>query len=320
MLSVSHTSFGLFLFFLISSVVGLDWNYLVLAFVSLGAILPDIDMPESAIGMLLFPISRWIYEKYGHRTITHSLRFWLGMTALSFIVSLFFGLENLIYAFAFSIGILAHLISDGMTKSGVPLLYPDLRPFYFLPENLLITTGTFQEYAFTLLFFSLSGIFGGISYFSWRHIVNLMFPTARHFFQNYKDCYPQCFTEIEFCKDVCEKGIYLVYFFDGNKIYAVNLTYSTYLNFTEKDIKKIKIIKKKKGIYTVNSIKIRNKYLSSLPLLKQSANCICKGELNNEILQPVFCRDLIKSRFIFNGFLKVYCVGGHGNNADAKRK
>ncbi|AKG92614.1 hypothetical protein GAH_00024 [Geoglobus ahangari] len=82
----------------------------------------------------------------------------------------------------------------------------------------------------------------------------------------------------------------------------------------------VRIDKKEKEIYTVNSIKIRNKYLSSLPLLKQSANCICKGELNGEILQPVFCRDLTKSKFIFNGFLKVYCIGDYGNNADAKRE
>ncbi len=40
---------------------------------SLLSLLPDIDHPESTIGRVFRPVSKKIQQKYGHRTITHSL-------------------------------------------------------------------------------------------------------------------------------------------------------------------------------------------------------------------------------------------------------
>ncbi len=38
-----------------------------------GSLLPDIDLPTSAIGRPFFPIASWINRKIGHRTVTHSV-------------------------------------------------------------------------------------------------------------------------------------------------------------------------------------------------------------------------------------------------------
>ncbi|MDI6810871.1 MAG: metal-dependent hydrolase [archaeon] len=156
---MSHGAFGLFLYGLIAGLFDVfSIQHLTLA--ALCAILPDIDHPRSALGILFFPVSRWINRKYGHRTVTHSLKF-LGAVSLAATPLIF--LDWMLWL-AVPLGIFAHLMSDGMTVSGVPLLYPDPRPFYFLPEWMLIKTGTSSEILFFGAFMLLAVAVSGVSY------------------------------------------------------------------------------------------------------------------------------------------------------------
>ncbi len=159
MMAISHGAFGFFLYGLIAGLFD-DFSVQHLALAGLCAILPDIDHPRSALGIIFSPISRWVNRKYGHRTVTHSLKFLAGASlAATPLIFLDFTLWLAVPA-----GIFAHLMSDGMTVSGVPLLYPDPRPFYFLPEWLLIKTGTANELIFSGTFMLLAVAVSGVSY------------------------------------------------------------------------------------------------------------------------------------------------------------
>lgn len=103
------------------------------------SLLPDIDHPKSPIGILFFPFSKWLDKKYGHRTITHSLFFLFGGTALIKIIEalpfsspLGGGREG---ALIFFFAVLSHLILDMVTVQGVPLFYPIKRNPCVIPGN-----------------------------------------------------------------------------------------------------------------------------------------------------------------------------------------
>jgi len=159
MMGMSHAAFALFLYGLLGGMAG-DITISHMAVAALAGLLPDIDQPQSALGMLFFPISRYINSKYGHRTVTHCLRFVLIMS----VAALPLNFLDFLYWLAVPVGIFAHLMSDGMTVSGVPLLYPNTTPFYFLPESMLIKTGSIHEIAFFAVFMILALLFAGIGY------------------------------------------------------------------------------------------------------------------------------------------------------------
>lgn len=46
---------------------------LVLSLAVLGSQLPDLDTTTSVIGQVLYSVSRWIEDRFPHRSITHSL-------------------------------------------------------------------------------------------------------------------------------------------------------------------------------------------------------------------------------------------------------
>lgn len=104
-------------------------------FLYLGSISPDIDHPSSHIGKNFTLISKKIYSKYGHRTITHSLFCVLYLMAFSclvfIILKLFFYniyLQYKIYIFpipiGFILGYISHIILDMFSPRGVSLFYP----------------------------------------------------------------------------------------------------------------------------------------------------------------------------------------------------
>ena len=159
MMGMSHGAFGLFMYSLVAGLFG-EVTLSHMAVAVLAALIPDVDQPQSALGMIFFPVSRWLNKKYGHRTVTHCLRFVMIMSvaALPLIIL------DWMYWLAVPVGIFAHLMSDGMTVSGVPLLYPNPTPFFFLPERMLIRTGSVYEIGFFALFMLLALMFAGVSY------------------------------------------------------------------------------------------------------------------------------------------------------------
>ncbi|MFI5274325.1 MAG: metal-dependent hydrolase [Ktedonobacterales bacterium] len=128
---------------------------------ALGALTPDIDNARSTIGRRAGFVSKGIQALAGHRTIFHSL-FGLVMVG-AFVWGAQYALGHALYnwgfvqagealgagvatggviaagrqvAFiAFLVGYLLHIIADGLTLGGVPLLWPNHYRFGFPPER-----------------------------------------------------------------------------------------------------------------------------------------------------------------------------------------
>ena len=123
----------------------------------IGALLPDIDANESSIkrelglaGQVIQSFLRMIGVK--HRGATH-----FGLTALllffgATVLGRYLGYPDL--GFAFGMGYVSHIVADGLTKSGVPLLWPFYpKAVHLLPKPLRIRTGGSVE---TLLFIAIA--------------------------------------------------------------------------------------------------------------------------------------------------------------------
>ncbi len=117
----------------------------------LGSLLPDLDASEShikhlSLGTKIEPFlipSEIIYRTLGHRGLLHSL--W-GVVLFAVVAGLPLG-----YYFGVSAGVglvlgyASHLLLDAMTKTGIPLLYPNRRRFHLLPKGWRVITGSMEE-------------------------------------------------------------------------------------------------------------------------------------------------------------------------------
>ena len=101
-----------------------------------GALLPDIDHPQSWVGRRTRPVSTALAAALGHRGITHSA------LAVAFLVVLLLhgGLRQSSVA-ALAVGYLSHLAADMLTPRGLRLAWP-LRPIWGVP---LCRTGSPME-------------------------------------------------------------------------------------------------------------------------------------------------------------------------------
>lgn len=82
-----------------------------------GAMLCDIDLPDSFIGHKVSLLSSFINACVGHRTLTHSIPFMI-------VVAYLFGMLSITLAVGVSLGILSHIILDMFNGRGVAYLYP----------------------------------------------------------------------------------------------------------------------------------------------------------------------------------------------------
>lgn len=80
---------------------------------TVGALLPDVDIDNSMLGRF---IPLWLFTE--HRTITHSLFFIVALDSIALLLhaplSLILGL---------SVGLISHLVLDGITPMGLPYLF-----------------------------------------------------------------------------------------------------------------------------------------------------------------------------------------------------
>lgn len=121
----------------------------------LGALLPDIDANESSIkhelGLAGSAISgglRLLGVK--HRGLTHTGLVAALTLVAAVIVGRHFGFADT--GLAFGLGYLSHLIADGMTLTGIPLLTPFYRKhIHLLPKPLRVRTGSAAESLIFLL-------------------------------------------------------------------------------------------------------------------------------------------------------------------------
>lgn len=109
----------------------------------LGALLPDIDHPQSAMGRQLPVVSDGVSLLMGHRRGVHSLlaAAVLGVAAWSGLRLACPGL-SLLLAVSFVFGYLSHLLLDALNPEGVPFLWPFVKRRFGIP---LAHTGGMME-------------------------------------------------------------------------------------------------------------------------------------------------------------------------------
>jgi len=115
MMFITHLAFALFLGLLTLRIFNLPvYTLIFLAFILLGALLPDIDSADSFIGRKVKPLSLF----FKHR------EFWHSITAMIFFTIIVFLIAQNIYALALAIGYLSHLILDSLTRGGIAFFWP----------------------------------------------------------------------------------------------------------------------------------------------------------------------------------------------------
>lgn len=96
-------------------------NPLHLALAIAGSQLPDLDTSTSTIGQILFPISKWIENRYPHRSVTHSLIATIAIALLSAPLYFYFDWKTWL---CLPLGHLLSCFSDVFTKQGVQFFWP----------------------------------------------------------------------------------------------------------------------------------------------------------------------------------------------------
>lgn len=97
---------------------------------SLGSVAPDIDKTTTKVGRKFFlrPISHYLQNRYGHRTITHALVASIIVFAiLLFLAKYMTGFLQFVYFYSmlgFGVGYISHLVLDMLTIRGIPVFYP----------------------------------------------------------------------------------------------------------------------------------------------------------------------------------------------------
>ena len=92
-----------------------------------GALLPDIDHPNSTFGSRIRPVST-VLSWLSHRGITHSV--WAVLVSLYVLKT--FDLANL-WIHAITIGYISHLLGDAITPAGIKPFWPIPYRFYINP-------------------------------------------------------------------------------------------------------------------------------------------------------------------------------------------
>ncbi|MEA5498029.1 metal-dependent hydrolase [Limnoraphis robusta] len=122
---------------------------LVLGLAILGSQLPDLDTSTSLIGQVFFPISRWLEQKFPHRTLTHCFGATIAIAICSLPLKFHFGLKVWL---ALWLGHLIACFSDTFTKQGVQLFWP--QPVWCVfgsnPHRRLTTGGTGEYWVLCL--------------------------------------------------------------------------------------------------------------------------------------------------------------------------
>lgn len=140
---------------------------------NIGALIPDMDSSANKLwdllpaGDFLGKVFRRIFWK--HRTLSHSLLGgWLIYLFLSWLLPMFLSpqlVDVKVVLWSTMIGFVSHLLSDAMTKEGLPLLFPFKGTFGIPPwAKLRMTTGTWVE---NLVVFP--GTVGYILWFAFSH-------------------------------------------------------------------------------------------------------------------------------------------------------
>jgi inner membrane protein len=163
MTAPTHAAFGL----LCAAIANTNQPYAIAC--ALGALLPDIDHPQSAIGRVLFFISYPLNRAFGHRKLIHGFGLWGGL----FAVGVFTG-STMVQWVAF--GAISHVLIDTYTIGGVQALLPfsERSVVCFKRDWRIYTASTHEILLFLVIFGCIyaanySHVIGGP-----RKLINLM--------------------------------------------------------------------------------------------------------------------------------------------------
>ncbi|MGL4369897.1 MAG: metal-dependent hydrolase [Spirochaetota bacterium] len=163
MTAATHYAFS----YLVATTAGISPGVALVT--SMAALIPDIDHPESMAGRLCPSLSRRIMQKYGHRTITHSLFAILAVSIVLsplIILSFFSPFSKIGFVaiyFSLLLAYSSHIFIDLFNRAGVKLLAPVTQKEYisFRTPALRILVRSWQEYLllFCIVFlaFTVSG-------------------------------------------------------------------------------------------------------------------------------------------------------------------
>lgn len=122
MMAKTHQAFAVFSVLMVEQYAPGSVGNIVTASVlsMLGALLPDLDSPQSSFGRLIPLLSKPLHSILGHRTITHSL---LAVILLYSVLTS--SVQWHAWANAICIGYLSHIIGDMLIgTNGVTLFWP----------------------------------------------------------------------------------------------------------------------------------------------------------------------------------------------------
>lgn len=137
MMAKSHLVLGLAAWVAAAPMLHLPpYDPLCLACAAVGALLPDVDHPKSAVGQRVWPVSAAIASVLGHRGITHSA----AAVAVLVLALAQTGWHRATVA-ALAVGYGSHLAADMLTPQGLRLWWP-LKRTWGLP---LCRTGSVAE-------------------------------------------------------------------------------------------------------------------------------------------------------------------------------
>jgi inner membrane protein len=159
-----------------------------IGFTLFGSLLPDIDHTRSWIGKFFYPIAKYISVNYGHRTITHSIFFLIGIIVFSIFMERNFS-DNYSISVILFFSILSHFIFDMVTLQGIPLFYPFYKNPCVLPANpeMRIRSGNIRQegiilFIFCFLTFFMQDLFAN----GFWSTINNNFNDVKHQIKEYK--------------------------------------------------------------------------------------------------------------------------------------
>lgn len=256
-------------------------NPMYISITVLGSLIPDIDHTKSIIGKLVYPLAKWLSIKFGHRTITHSIFFLIGITIISsFTDKVFFESYNVTTIVFFSV--FSHLLFDMLTLQGIPLFYPIYKNPCVLPANpdLRIRTGNLKQEGIILFIFSMMTIFMQDLFQNgfWTSL-NQSFGSISHIHKEFKNTNNFIIVDYDYYEfGEHKKGKAYLINTTQNKLTLFNKTELFTLDKSNSNQKKIVLdFQKLKDIYKYNTIEIE--YKTAIEINKLCKHKIVKGSL-----------------------------------------
>jgi len=120
MTTPTHITFAEFLYLLLLTTTGVALSSVNALLIAVASVLPDIDTAASYPGRLVPVFSKYLERRFGHRTLTHSVAFIVGLAVLLLPLRLI----NTDIFVCILAGYTSHPFLDTMTVHGVKLFYP----------------------------------------------------------------------------------------------------------------------------------------------------------------------------------------------------